>query len=222
MSRCTRARNPHNIPSTALEFNENNIEPFAKRLGACPDLQILDLFFQDWHSIGSTWSPATLVGSLGKLTLPSLHTFVPHARSCQSQMASFFNPPDSDPLRAFFARHPGLHTIGLGWTCEIAYHRPSDPNEMAALLPSLIHLETPALLSQPVLASGLADQIQTIAITDMYYVPTEPNLETIAKPAKHLPQLRELVLIACTRSYRCDRQLGAQTCNERCTRVRGT
>jgi hypothetical protein len=107
---------------------------------------------------------------------------------------SFFESPDENPFRAFFTHHPDLHTIGIGWEFETMYSEVINPVDLATLFPSLIHLEAPAFLCAPIMASSLADQIESVAILDEWYEPMGPNLNTTAQAARLMPELRRLAL----------------------------
>lgn len=84
--------------------------------------------------------------------------------------------------------------MSIGWVDECAYNQNIDPQTMAELLPSLKHLEAPAFFCGPVLASSLADKIETVGVLDGRFDSTGPNLNTIAEGVASLPKLRKLAL----------------------------
>lgn len=170
---------PTDKPSlAACEYDEHHLDPLVSLLRASPNIQSLTLNLLDYSSTGLTWSPTALVAALDNPTFPSLHTFRALGES-YPDWSSFFDAPESDPLRAFFSRHPGLRTVGLGWVAETAHWRPIDKHDLAALFPSLVHLAAPAYLCGPLMASKLADQLESVAVLDDWYDSTGPD--TIAE-----------------------------------------
>lgn len=186
---------PTNLALLALEYDEDSIEPLVNLLRSCPDLEYLSLDLQDGDDGGYTWSPDALFNALDSPTFPSLHTFRALG-SCTPNWIDFFDSPDSSPLRTFLSGHPKLHTLSLGWVSECAYNQDINPDDMAALLPSLKYLEAPAFFCAPVLASSLASRLERVTVLDAVYDGTGPNLETIAEVAAPLPKLRKLSLPA--------------------------
>ena len=67
---------------------------------------------------------------------------------------------------------------------------------MATLFPSLRHLEAACFLCGPIVSSTLADQLESLTVTDRSYESSGPNLETVAQAARTLPKLKKIVLYA--------------------------
>jgi hypothetical protein len=162
-------------------------------LRACPNLKSLNLYLLDSQDVGNTWSPDGLLDTLGFAVFPSLTAFRALGAVGQDWEA-FFDSPDSNLLRAFLSRHPKLHTVGLGWVDGYDYYNYVDPQSMAALFPSLKHLEAPAFLCAPVLASSLANQLESVTVLDKMFSRIRPNLYAIAQGIAPLPNLRKLAL----------------------------
>ncbi|KAF8597453.1 hypothetical protein BDV93DRAFT_547913 [Ceratobasidium sp. AG-I] len=183
------------------EFDEEHTAPFALLLRACPTLRSLTLNLEDDSASGFEWSPSALLSALDDdssseaYTLPSLHTFRALGEETPN-WDEFFESPESNALHRFFKRHPGLHTIGFGWIRESGHYQDIDPNEIVALFPSLKHLEAASFLRGPIISSELADQLESLVITDRMYEGGGPNLETVAQAARSLPKLKRIVLHA--------------------------
>jgi hypothetical protein len=175
------------------DTDQNHIGPLISFFQASPNLQSLSLNLRDHHDIGNTWSLTPILSALGNVTFPSLHTFRALGAAAHDWY-SFFDSPDSDPMRAFFIRHPGLRTIGFGSVLERAYYGDMSPDDMATLFPSLTHIETPIFLCIPIITSSLANQIQSLTIVDVRYEGTTFDLDLIAGVVKDLPKLRVLKL----------------------------
>ncbi|KAG8766419.1 hypothetical protein FRC12_006893 [Ceratobasidium sp. 428] len=174
-----------------LRFNPN-LESFALPLRSSPNLKSLALLIEADYDSQTCWSPSTLLNSLKDLTFPSLHSF--NAGGVVDNLwYQAFAAPGSDPLGAFFTRHPGLRTISLGWMEQVSYEAIIAPEIVESLFPSLVHFCAPAALSGPVMASKLANQLETLSIIELV-PPHGPSLETAAQAARPMPNLRKLVI----------------------------
>jgi hypothetical protein len=164
-------------------------------LQKCPDIQSITVDLRDWASDGYTWSPGVLCAALGGVTFPSLHTFRALG-AVNTDWSSFFESPEENPLHAFFTRHPALHTIGVGCVheTETMYSEAIDTAELTKLFPSLVHLEAPAFLCDSIMASSLADQIESLVILGEWYGPTATNPDTMIQVARRMPKLQRLTV----------------------------
>ncbi|KAF8595646.1 hypothetical protein BDV93DRAFT_611307 [Ceratobasidium sp. AG-I] len=183
----------HNIP---FEFDQDHVGPLVSLIQASPRLQSLSLDFHDEWSGELQWSPETIFSALGVDAVYPALASLRLLGAFSPDWWKFFEEPESDPLRTFISRHPGLRTVGFGWVTESAYSEPIEPMLIVKLFPCLEHLTAPAFICGPVLASELANSLQSLAVTDERYDSTGPNLETMAMAARLMPQLKRLVLHA--------------------------
>lgn len=182
--------------AVAPEFDEEHLPPLLLLLRACPTLRSLTLDLRDHSASGFEWSPSALFAALDDDTsFPSLHTFRALG-SANPNWLEFFAQPESNALRGFLKRHPGLHTVSLGWIWESGYYQTIDLNDMVSLFPSLKHLDAPAFICGPVVASRIADQLESLAILDEQIESSGPNIKTVAAAARSLPTLKRFALQA--------------------------
>jgi hypothetical protein len=120
-----------------------------------------------------------------------LHTFHVLGQT-EPNWYGFFNRPEEDPFRAFFTRHPGLHSICISWDSEEPYCESINSADLGSLFPSLVHLGAPAFFCAPIVAPSLAGQIESLWIVDEF---RGPNLSEVAQATRQMPKLRKLVLL---------------------------
>lgn len=170
------------------EFDEA-IAPIISLVHMCPNLESLELTICDRDYLYSTWALDAFITALESWTSPNLHTFRAFGGV---YWLTQFTHNGAGPLSSFFRRHPGLHTISLGLTDGLLYSERFAPDDMPVLLPSLRHLEAPALLCGPVLASSLAKQIESVTVLDEGQDNSNADLGYVSSIVAHLPRLRKL------------------------------
>ncbi|ELU36144.1 F-box-like domain-containing protein [Rhizoctonia solani AG-1 IA] len=157
--RCPKLTSVHiwiqdDIDFYASGFDTEQLEPLTSLLTRSPNISslVLDLVSTDGESY---YSPTALVSALGEnRVLPRLRRFHVHGHQ-DPNWTTFFEKPDSHPLRQFLIRHPGIEDIGFGLFEETEYGDVIDPAQVARLFPSLKHFEGPAFLFQPLVQSTL-------------------------------------------------------------------
>ncbi|GAB1525339.1 hypothetical protein RhiTH_008498 [Rhizoctonia solani] len=171
-------------------FDTEQLEPLTSLITRSPNISslVLDLVSTDGESY---YSPTALVSALGEnRVLPRLRRFHVHGHQ-DPNWTTFFEKPDSHPLRQFLIRHPGIEDIGFGLFEETEYGDVIDPAQVARLFPSLKHFEGPAFLFQPLVQSTLAEQIETLVILDARLQEGDIPLSNIYDKVSALPKLRK-------------------------------
>lgn len=136
------------------------------------------------------WPLDELLTAIGFDACPSLSTFRA-AGSITPNWVDLFASPDSSPVYKFFSRHPKLHSIGLGWASKGKYNKNINPSVMEMLFPSLGHIEAPSFFCAPILASSLANALESLTILDNPFGQEEESY-AIAEQARSLPKLKKL------------------------------
>ncbi|QRV96319.1 hypothetical protein RhiJN_24337 [Ceratobasidium sp. AG-Ba] len=129
------------------------------------------------------------------MTFPSLRTFRAAGRAYADFYPLFgcyeYVPPPENALRRFFMRHPHLETISLCWLESDEYHGPIAPEDVESLFPSLVHAEAPPFFWVTIAASKLAEQIESMTLTDVFrWAYVGIDLKDIAKSARRMPKAR--------------------------------
>ncbi|QRW11599.1 hypothetical protein RhiLY_10598 [Ceratobasidium sp. AG-Ba] len=176
--------------------NESSLlERLAQSLRACPDLKTLELSFNGFDD-ESSWSTENFWSKLRDVTFRSLRTFRAVGSSIIPDWPLLLDSPDKSALRAFFLRHPNLRSIGFGPMPPTGCERSLEVTDVETLFPSLTEFEGPVFLSRLIVGSALADQIESLTITDdAQDVNTGPiDLSPVAWMAKRMPRLRRLAI----------------------------
>lgn len=192
----TPLKHGKHFPS-ALHHSSPHYQIIPDFIRTCPGLQSLTLNLGDCKELQCTWSLDKLLEPLGSVTFPVLHTFRAIGGT-QVDWESFFESPNSSPLRTFLLRHPQLSTIGIGSINDHGYDQTVSPEDMSKLLPSLRHLEAPVFLCGPILRSSLGNKIESVEIFDRLQSSSlgeaESNVNAVMLEVSPLPELRRLIL----------------------------
>ncbi|KAG8758944.1 hypothetical protein FRC11_002834 [Ceratobasidium sp. 423] len=179
------------LPNLVFSDEESEFhKPLTAVLARCPQLSSI-LFDFDSDSGESQYSPTLVVAPLGdQFVFSNLRRF--YARGYENAgWLEFFENPDSHPLRQFFVRHPRIEDLALGYVYETAYTDEIDPAEIARLFPSLKHFEGRAFIFIPLVLSTLAEQVETLVISDGRLSDYEAPLSRMYDKVSVLPKLRK-------------------------------
>lgn len=165
---------------------------------------LVNLIF-DLSKNQSAFSTNLLISSLGdQFTFPRLRAL---------QLRGPLNPDwpafaadsesKSHPLRAFFARHPNLEDVVLGWAPYGSEYFEIDANDIVSLLPSIKHFNGPAFLCGAIVKTKLAQQLESLTIGDEIIHHDEDDvfvntLTHVLSGVTTLPKLQRLRIFATT------------------------
>jgi hypothetical protein len=176
--------------------NDSYIEAMTSLLESSPSLESLILNIEDVGKSAWAYSLTPVLEALGdQFVLPRLRTL----RILGDVETEWYRFADDTtyPLRAFLVRHPRIRNFGIGLSPDGELYDGIDPDLLAELLPSVQHLAFPMFLCESVVASKLALQIETLAITNLYLYdddPFGPTFEVLCEDS--LPKLRTLEIWA--------------------------
>ncbi|QRV97039.1 F-box-like protein [Ceratobasidium sp. AG-Ba] len=176
--------------------NESSLlDRLAHSLRACPDLKTLE-FSCGGFDDESRWSTEDFWSKLRDVTFRSLRTFRAVGSNIAPDWSLFLDSPDKSALRAFFLRHPNLRSIGFGPISPTDCERFLQTTDVETLFPGLTEFEGPIFLCRLLVGSTLADQIESLTITDdVHDLNTGAiDLSPVARMAKRMPRLRRLVI----------------------------
>ncbi|CAE6411832.1 unnamed protein product [Rhizoctonia solani] len=194
------------ISSQNLLSGLDSIAPFSRMITSSPNLQTLSLDLFHYDEPKMTYSPTTLITSLGNnLTLPHLRAlyFRGAVNVNWEEFFEFYEDDTEDEgddpygegnFRQFLMRHKNLEGVALG----------KNPNgydsyyaeTICSFLPSVKHLEGPAFICSVILGSPLAGALESLVITDRSLDEDGYSLDELCLGVTALPRLKRLVIEA--------------------------
>ncbi|KDN36437.1 hypothetical protein RSAG8_10829, partial [Rhizoctonia solani AG-8 WAC10335] len=180
------------------ENQDKAFEPLRLLIQSSPNLESLILSFQVRDSAWATYSPTSVLESLGdQFVLPRLHTF--HMLGAADPDWYEFVSDPSNPFRAFLARHLSIRDLGIG--CPVYFNPRAesvrmDPDELSRLLPSVKHLAFPSFMWESVVKSELASHLESLTISNLAFLFHGDPLRTIAETMgeNSLPKVRKIAI----------------------------
>ncbi|CCO37555.1 hypothetical protein BN14_11711 [Rhizoctonia solani AG-1 IB] len=179
--------------SWSLMFVPQDPETFQLFQTRCPKLTSVHIWIQDDIDFyGDQYTSLLGFKDLSHMSLSMryLQRFRAHGHE-DPDWTKFFTKPESNSLRQFFTRHPGIEDLGLGLFNETEYGDVIDPAQIAQLFPSLKHFEGPAFIFLPIVQSSLTKQIETLVIVDDQLKEGDIPLSKIYDKTSALPKLKK-------------------------------